>query len=136
MLSARAYSFAYKSRLAVSLSWVGGFTNVVALLACGTVVSHVTGTTTYLARALGEHAWAAAAFPAMLWLTFLAGAAASAVMTESARRRGMASKYVQPIAVEAVLLGFFAWGVQHYLHAAGEVSRWTRRPGWPVLTPV
>ena len=32
MLSSRAYSVRQKSRLAVSLSWIGGYTNVVAFL--------------------------------------------------------------------------------------------------------
>ena len=45
MLSARAYSFRQKSKLAVSLSWIAGYANVVVLLACGTVVSHATGNT-------------------------------------------------------------------------------------------
>src|SRR5690348_12448443 len=104
MLSARAYSFRQKSRLAISLSWVGGYTNVVVFLTCGTVISHVTGTTTYLGRDLVDHAWAAAGFGAFLWVTFLLGAISSALMTETAKRRGMASKYIPPITVEAALL--------------------------------
>src|SRR4051794_27316209 len=46
MLSARAYSFRQKSKLAISLSWVGGYTNVVLFLACGTFSSHMTGNAT------------------------------------------------------------------------------------------
>lgn len=125
MLSARAYSFAYKSRLAISLSWVGGYTNVVALLSCGTFVSHVTGTTTMIGKSLVEHDLTTAFYTGFLWFTFLAGAAASAVMTEGARRRGMASKYILPIAVEAGLLCCFAWGIQ--LHPD------VRSQGLPVL---
>src|SRR5262245_39809938 len=114
MLSARAYSFAHKSRLAISLSWVGGYTNVVALLACHTFVTHVTGTLTTFGKRLVEHDWVAALFTGFRWLTFLAGAAASGWMTEGARRRGLASKYVQPVAAEAVLLTFFAWGIHRH----------------------
>jgi hypothetical protein len=29
MLSARAYSFRQKSQLAISLSWIGGYTNII-----------------------------------------------------------------------------------------------------------
>jgi hypothetical protein len=44
MLSARAYSFRMKSRLAISLGWIGGYTNVVSLVILGVMSSHVTGT--------------------------------------------------------------------------------------------
>ncbi|MEO6434941.1 MAG: hypothetical protein ABIP55_04165, partial [Tepidisphaeraceae bacterium] len=43
MLSARAYSFRQKSKLAISLSWVGGYVNVVLLLSCASFASHMTG---------------------------------------------------------------------------------------------
>jgi uncharacterized membrane protein YoaK (UPF0700 family)/anti-anti-sigma regulatory factor len=105
MLSARAYSFRQKSRLAISLSWIGGYTNVVALLATGHFASHVTGTTTQLGGELGVGDFRAAAFFAFVIVTFTLGAALSALMTESARRRGWRSKYVLPVGLEAVLLG-------------------------------
>ena len=40
MLSASAYSFRQKSRLAISLSWVAGYTNVILVILCGVVVAH------------------------------------------------------------------------------------------------
>ena len=43
MFSARAYSFRQKSRLAISLSWVAGYTNVILYSVCGDFVSNVTG---------------------------------------------------------------------------------------------
>ena len=46
MLSARAYSIRKKAMLAISLSWVGGFTNVLTFLYCDTFTSHITGTST------------------------------------------------------------------------------------------
>jgi uncharacterized membrane protein YoaK (UPF0700 family) len=51
----------------------------------------------------------------------LFGAIASAVMTESARRRGAASKYVLPLAVEAVLLILVMLGIGRFypLHHVG-----------------
>src|SRR6478736_1695360 len=116
MLSARAYSFRQKSRLAISLSWIGGYANVVALLVCNNFVSHVTGNTTNIGRSFAEGEWHAALFFGGLWLAFLFGAAFSGWMTESAKRAGMASKYVMPMAVEAVLLSSFAL-------AAGRMSQ-------------
>lgn len=104
MLSASAYSFRLKSRLAISLSWIGGYTNVIAFLATGMFVSHATGNSTQFGRwlAAGEfrHAWVFG----YLVLAFVCGAALSALLTESARRRGWRSKYVLPVGVEALLL--------------------------------
>ena len=34
MLSSTAYSFRQKSRLAISLSWVGGYVNIIGFMAC------------------------------------------------------------------------------------------------------
>jgi uncharacterized membrane protein YoaK (UPF0700 family)/anti-anti-sigma regulatory factor len=104
MLSARAYSFRQKSRLAISLSWIGGYTNIIAFLAMGTFVSHVTGTSTQLGRWLGVGDFRRAAFFAYLLVTFTLGAALSACLTESAKRRGWRSKYILPIGLEALLL--------------------------------
>ena len=109
MLSGSAYSFRMKSRLAISLSWIGGFTNVVALLALGHVVSHVTGTSTELLRDLGMYRFRHAVFPTYLLLTFLFGAACSAFLTEWARRRGWRSKFILPIGLEAALLAIFMY---------------------------
>ncbi len=48
MFSAEALSFRQQSRLAISLSWVGGFTNVFAFLTFKTFASHMTGASTLL----------------------------------------------------------------------------------------
>jgi uncharacterized membrane protein YoaK (UPF0700 family) len=105
MLSAAAYSFRQKSRLAISLSWVAGYTNVILFILCAFVVSHATGNVTHFGQYLAERnfsrAWQTGGW---LVLTFFCGAVASAVMTEGARRRGLASKYILPMAVEAMLL--------------------------------
>lgn len=108
MLSVSAYSFRQKSRLAISLSWVGGYANVIAFMACGAFVSHVTGTTTLIGKNFVSGDWRSAFFAGFIWLMFLVGAAASAMMTETAKRRGMASKYILPMAIEAMLLCLFA----------------------------
>ena len=43
MLSARAYSFRQKSKLAISLSWIGGYVNTVLFLICGSFAAHMSG---------------------------------------------------------------------------------------------
>jgi uncharacterized membrane protein YoaK (UPF0700 family) len=120
MLSAQAYSFRQKSKLAISLSWIGGYVNVVSLLACHTMVSHVTGSTTWFAEAVVGRQWGTAVFFGMVVLTFWLGAVMSALMTEGARRMGWQSKYILPLAVEAVLLGVLAIGLD--LLAAGTIA--------------
>lgn len=116
MLSASAYSFRQKSRLAISLSWVGGYTNVIAFMACGSFVSHVTGTTTLIGHHLVGGDLRGALFAGYLWLMFLFGAIASAIMTETARRRGMASKYIPPTMAEALLLTLFTIALHAHRH--------------------
>jgi uncharacterized membrane protein YoaK (UPF0700 family) len=112
MLSAKAYSFRQKSKLAISLSWIGGYTNAVALLASHTTVSHVTGNTTWFGQAMMARDGKAVLFLGFMVLAFFCGAALSGLMTEGARRRGWRSKYILPMLVEALLLGVFALGVE------------------------
>jgi uncharacterized membrane protein YoaK (UPF0700 family)/anti-anti-sigma regulatory factor len=112
MLSARAYSFRMQSRLAISLSWVGGYVNVVGWMVCGTAVSHMSGNATHFgqgaADVMGGGGGGGMRFFGFLLLCFLAGAALSAMLTELARRYGKRSKYILPMAAEAILLGLFA----------------------------
>src|SRR4051812_34137112 len=84
MLSASAYSFRQKSRLAISLSWVAGYTNVIAFLMCGhIVVSHVTGNITHFGESAAEvllhpvrGAWRDVGYFGFLSGVFFAGAIA------------------------------------------------------------
>ena len=108
MLSAQAYSFRMKSRLAISLSWIGGYVNVVAFLVCGTMTSHVTGSTTIALLRNVEGQRTLAAYSAFAVVAFFAGTIASAVLTEGARRAGWRSKYVVPVILEAALLALVA----------------------------
>lgn len=104
MLSARADPFRQKSRLAISLSWVGGYTNVVVLLSMGTVVSHVTGTVTQLGRGIGQGSFGRG--PVLRipdWLLH-AGAVLLGSPDGDAKRRGWRSKYILPVGLEALLL--------------------------------
>jgi uncharacterized membrane protein YoaK (UPF0700 family) len=117
MLSARAYSFRQKSRLAISLSWIGGYTNTVAFLACASLVSHHSGNSTRFAELLVKEpgSWETWHF-GFLVLLFFMGAVASAFMTEGAERRGWRSKYILPMLAEAVLIALFAVGLVRQSH--------------------
>jgi uncharacterized membrane protein YoaK (UPF0700 family) len=120
MLLAQAHSFAQQARLAITLAWVAGYTNVVTLLLCGHVTSHVSGTTSDLGRGAVEAmrgtagAWSLTGFALYLVVTFLGGAMISGVMTELGKRRAWESIYVLPVGFEAALLATFAvllqWG--------------------------
>jgi uncharacterized membrane protein YoaK (UPF0700 family) len=116
MLSARAYSFRQKSKLAVSLSWIGGYVNIVLLLACGTFASHMTGNATRFGELLAMGDWHLMRQFAMLIVSFWLGAVSSAFMTEWAQRSGVRSKYVLPMAVEGLLLSVLAWLVYQHTH--------------------
>jgi uncharacterized membrane protein YoaK (UPF0700 family)/anti-anti-sigma regulatory factor len=109
---AQAHSFTQQARLAITLAWVAGYTNIIAVLTCGHVVSHVSGTTSDLGRGVANGTWNLAGFALYLLATFLVGAAASGLTTELARRRGWESIYVLPMAIEALLLSGFAFGVE------------------------
>jgi uncharacterized membrane protein YoaK (UPF0700 family) len=122
MLSARAYSFRQKSRLAISLSWIGGYTNVVSFLLMGTFISHATGNSTQVGRLLGTGDLQQAGFFALLLFTFTCGAALSAYMTENAKRRGWRSKYVLPIAMEALLLVLLTINLSTQTARAGALA--------------
>jgi uncharacterized membrane protein YoaK (UPF0700 family) len=104
----QAHSFVQQARLAITLAWVAGYTNIISILACGHVTSHTSGTTSDLGRAVAEGHWPQAAFFLFLLLTFGSGAMLSGFLTEHGRRRGWESIYVLPIAVEALLLAAFA----------------------------
>lgn len=104
MLSAEALSFRQQSRLAISLSWVGGFTNVIALLTWQTFASHMTGASTYLGFNMADGNWTEVGLFALLLAAFVAGATLSALLTETARRRGSRSRYTFPLTLEALLL--------------------------------
>ena len=112
MFVAQAHSFVQQARLAITLAWVAGYTNIIALLTCGHVTSHVSGTTSDFGRGLAAGQWGLVGFLGFLLLTFFVGAVISGATTEVGRRRGWESIYVLPMAIEAVLLGVFALGVR------------------------
>lgn len=108
MFIAQAHSFTQQARLAITLAWVAGYTNILAFLTCGTVTSHVTGTVSQWGLDLVQGRWALMIFTSFLLATFLLGAMVSAICTETGRRRGWESIYVLPVALEAALLAVFA----------------------------
>jgi uncharacterized membrane protein YoaK (UPF0700 family) len=122
MLSARAYSFRQKSKLAISLSWIGGYVNIVLLLSCGTFASHMTGNATRFGELLVMRDWHLAAQFGLLILSFWLGAVSSAFMTEWAQRSGVRSKYVLPAAVEGLLLSVLAVLVYQHTHAGAAIA--------------
>jgi uncharacterized membrane protein YoaK (UPF0700 family) len=120
MFVAQAHSFTQQARLAITLAWVAGYTNILTVITCGTVTSHVSGTASNLGRQVSEGTWSLALFSVFLLLAFVLGAMASGGFTELGRRRGWESIYVLPIAVEAVLLAGFALGLEVHDHGARQ----------------
>lgn len=118
MFVIQAHSFVQQARLAITLAWVAGFTNILTILTCGQVTSHISGTASNFGRNVADGAWAAAAYPLWLLTAFFVGAAASAVMTEAGRRRGWESIYILPMAVEALLLTLFAISIELHVPAS------------------
>jgi len=118
MLASQAHSFTQQARLAITLAWIAGYTNILSVLTCGIVTSHVSGTVSNLGRDLVEGSWPLAAYMVFLLAVFFGGAAVSAILTEVGRRRGWQSIYILPMIVEAALLIAFAVGVEVHDPAA------------------
>lgn len=112
MFVAQAHSFTQQARLAITLAWVAGYTNILTILTCGHVTSHVSGTTSDFGRGLAAMDLSLVGFTGFLLAAFLAGATLSGVCMEIARKRGWESVYVLPMAVEAALLLGVAIGVE------------------------
>ncbi len=112
MLLAPAHSFTQQARLAITLAWIAGYTNILTFRACQHVTSHVSGTTSDLGLRLVHGEWGLAGFAVFLLATFFAGAVLSGIATELGRRRGWESIYVLPMAIEAMLLASLAIGIE------------------------
>lgn len=120
MFLTHAHSFRQQAKLAITLAWIAGYTNIVALLTCGHVTSHMSGTTSDLGRGIAEGRWGLVLFVGYLLVVFTIGAMISGVMTEFGRRRLWESIYVMPMAFEAVLLALFAAAL--VTHDVGKVE--------------
>lgn len=121
MFIVQAHSFTQQARLAITLAWVAGYTNIITVLTCGHVTSHVSGTTSDLGSAAAAGNWRVGGFLLFLLAAFFLGAAASGFATEFGKRRGWESIFVLPMALEAVLLALFAAGVE--MHQSGAIER-------------
>jgi len=127
MLVSQAHSFTQLARLAITLAWIAGYTNILTILACGTVTSHISGTASNLGRDIVEGSWPLAAYMFFLLAAFFVGAAVSSLLTESGRRRGWESIYVLPMIVETALLIGFGIGLELHdpaARAAGAALWW------------
>lgn len=109
MLAAPAHSFAQHARLAVSLSWIGGWTNAITIIACAQVTSHMTGAVSQAGVAVAEGAFGRAAYLVALVTTFVLGATAAGLLLEVTRIRRWSVRFALPIGVEAGLLTALAW---------------------------
>ncbi|CAM2157439.1 DUF1275 family protein [Pararobbsia alpina] len=91
-------------RLGRSLAFVAGAANAGGFLAVGQYTSHMSGVVSSLADnlALGNIGVLAAAFSSLL--SFLVGAATSAVLINWGRRNDLRSRYAMPLMLEASLL--------------------------------
>ncbi|MBL9076325.1 MAG: DUF1275 family protein [Planctomycetes bacterium] len=108
MFRAQAHSFQQQARLAISLSWVAGYTNALTVLTCDQVTSHMTGAVSHVGVELVDGRYPHAVYLLGLIGVFLLGAFSSGVLTEFGRLRRFESIYVLPMMVEAVTLGVFA----------------------------
>lgn len=124
MFHAEAHSFKQQARLAITLSWVAGYTNILTLLVCGQATSHVTGTASQLGFDVAAGKWTTAAYMLTVLVCFFFGAALSGILMEGARKRHWESIYVLPMAVEGVLLAVFAllveWHVDGTIHGGSS----------------
>ena len=94
-------------QLGAALAFIAGATNAGAFLAVRQYTSHMTGMVSSMADDLAVGDWrpAAGAFGAVL--SFLSGAATTAVLVNYARRRLLHSQFALPLLLEAVLLLVF-----------------------------
>lgn len=99
--------------LGIALAFVAGAINAGGFLAVQQYTSHMTGIVSAMADnlALGSHGPVLAGVGALL--SFLFGAAFTAILVNYARRRGLSSEYALPLLVEALLLlGFGLLGAR------------------------
>lgn len=90
--------------LGAGLAFVAGATNAGAFLAVRQYTSHMTGIVSEMADALvlGQRTVLLTGVGALV--SFVAGAATTAITVNFARRRGLSSAYAQPLLLEAALL--------------------------------
>lgn len=120
MFRSRAHSFTQQARLAISLSWIAGYTNALTVLTCNQVTSHMTGIMSQIGVDVASDRWSPAGYLTCLVGLFLLGAFTAGIATEFGRVRRFQSIFVLPMAIEAVVLGAFALVVDW--DTVGELS--------------
>jgi len=103
-LTSRKRTTASNRHLGFALAFVAGAVNAGGFLAVRQYTSHMTGIVSAMADNVVLGSYALVGTGAGALLSFLAGAACSAVMINHARRRRMHSEYALPLLVEAFLL--------------------------------
>nr|WP_232356758.1 YoaK family protein [Burkholderia multivorans] len=100
-------SDAANRRLGRSLAFVAGAANAGGFFAVGQYTSHMSGIVSSMADnlALGDIGVVVAGFSSLL--SFLVGAATSAILINWGRRRHLSSQYAMPLILEATLLLLF-----------------------------
>lgn len=95
------------THLGVGLAFVAGATNAGAFLAVHQYTSHMTGIVSSMADAvmLGDRMVFFTGLGALL--SFVGGAATTAILVNAARRRGLSSAYALPLLLEAMLMLVF-----------------------------
>jgi uncharacterized membrane protein YoaK (UPF0700 family) len=108
-LSGKERSRDSNRHLGLTLAFVAGAANAGGYLAVSQYTSHMTGILSSLSDnlALNRLDLVAAGFAA--WLSFVVGAATSAVLINWARRRGLFSLYAMPLMLEAGLMLAFGF---------------------------
>ena len=103
-LTGRARTTRANRHLGFALAFVAGAINAGGFLAVQQYTSHMTGVVSSMADhlALGTFTSAIAGLGALL--SFVAGAACSAILVNFARQRDMQSQFALPLMVEAILL--------------------------------
>lgn len=94
-------------RLGRSLAFVAGAANAGGFLAVGQYTSHMSGIASSLADSLALGSIATAATCVASLISFLSGAATSAILINWGRRRDLRSFYAMPLMLEAALLVCF-----------------------------
>jgi uncharacterized membrane protein YoaK (UPF0700 family) len=108
-LLGRARSPRANRHLGVALAFVAGAVNAGGFLAVHQYTSHLTGAISSAADNLVLGGWGLALDALGAVLSFLSGAACTALTVNYGRRRGLASEYALPLLLEAILL--LAFGV-------------------------
>lgn len=112
-LAGRDRSTRADRQLGIVLAFVAGATNAGGFLAVQQYTSHMTGIVSAMADNLALGAYGLVGAAAVGLLSFVIGAACSAVMVNYARRHRMQSEYALPLLVEAfLLLGFGLLGAR------------------------